>query len=357
MKYLLSFIVAALFFSCNKETPDENDVNTYFPPVDSELWEEIPIEDLAWNTEAENALYEFLEANDTRAFIILEDGKIATEKYWGKTLTGLNDFDKDKVWYWASAGKTVTATVTGIAQEEGFLDINDSTSEYLGQGWTSATTDKESLIKIKDQLCMTSGLDFDVDLGCTDSECLKYKVDAGDQWYYHNGPYTLLQSVITNATGKAFEDYTSEKLFTPIGVDVSWIPSGYNNVLYSTAREMARFGLLIQNKGKWNESQIIPSNYYNEMINTSQSLNPSYGYLWWLNGKSSIRYPGLDLSINATLAPDAPNDLFAAMGKNGQFVDIDPSNNRVVIRMGQAPNDDLVPVEFHNEMWKLINEL
>ena len=84
------------------------------------------------------------------------------------------------------------------------------------------------------------------------------------------------------------------------------------------------------------------------MINTSQSLNPSYGYLWWLNGKESIIFPILSNSFNISMSDNAPTDLFAAMGKNGQFVEVIPSKNIVVIRMLIVP---LVPFTFHNEMW------
>jgi hypothetical protein len=76
--------------------------------------------------------------------------------------------------------------------------------------------------------------------------------------------------------------------------------------------------------------------------------------LWWLNGQSSIRYPGLPISFNAELASNAPSDLIAGAGKNGQFVDVIPSMNLVVIRMGEAPDGAAVPIQFHNEMWKML---
>jgi CubicO group peptidase (beta-lactamase class C family) len=118
---------------------------------------------------------------------------------------------------------------------------------------------------------------------------------------------------------------------------------------------MARFGLLVLNKGKWNQTKVLSDeNYYRQMVNTSQNLNRSYGYLWWLNGKESIIFPSLPNSFNTSLSENAPNDLFAGMGKNGQFVEIIPSKNFVVIRMGEAPDGSLVPISFHNEMWEKI---
>ena len=136
-----------------------------------------------------------------------------------------------------------------------------------------------------------------------------------------------------------------------------WINLNINNVYWSTARDMARFGLLIMNEGKWVDEQVIPSDYYNEMVNTSQDLNPAYGYLWWLNGKSSIVLPDLPTSFEGALASQAPSEIFAGLGKNGQFVDIYPSENIVVIRMGEAPEESLVPTSFHNDMWGLIMDV
>ncbi len=141
-------------------------------------------------------------------------------------------------------------------------------------------------------------------------------------------------------------------------MDGRWIYQRDNNVYWSTARDAARFGLLMLNKGKWSDNQIMTDqDYYNAMTTSSQSLNPSYGYCTWLNGKSSIVLPGLPISFKIPLSENAPSDLFAAMGKNGQFIDVVPSNNIVVIRMGEAPDNSLVPRAFHDEMWAKINSI
>jgi len=92
------------------------------------------------------------------------------------------------------------------------------------------------------------------------------------------------------------------------------------------------------------------------MVNTSQQMNESYGYLWWLNGKGSLIPPGITIPIKTSLASNAPEDLIAGMGKNGQYLDVIPSQNLVIIRMGEAPDsDDLLPINFHNEMWSYLN--
>lgn len=74
-------------------------------------------------------------------------------------------------------------------------------------------------------------------------------------------------------------------------------------------------------------------------------------------GQEEIILPGFPTSVATFTAPNAPTDFFAGLSKNGQFVDVVPSQNRVVIRMGMAPDDALVPVQFHDEMWRLISGL
>lgn len=337
-------------------TPEDE---LYFPPTNGSEWESIDLNSLDWKESELENLYNHLSTNNTRAFIVLKNGKIAIEKYWGNNILNTSAFNESSQWYWASAGKTLTATLVGIAQQEGFLNVNDKSSDYLGNGWTALTLEKENLITVKNQLSMTTGLDYEVpNLDCTNPSCLEYKSDAGTQWYYQNAPYTLLEEVVSSATGIDYNTYTDQKIESIIGMNGQWRPLGFNNVYWSSPRDMARFGLLILNKGNWNSTQVLSDeNYFTQMINSSQELNPSYGYLWWLNGQSSTQFPGIPFTLPIELSSNAPNDLFAGMGKNGQFLDIVPSQNLVVIRMGESPDNSLVPIEFHNEMWEKLNSV
>ena len=358
MKSLFLVVLLILTLSgCSEDKGSLTEDGLYFPPDNGYDWESIPPGTLGWDETALENLFSFLETNNTRAFIILNDGKIVIEKYWGNTITGTKPFDASSQWYWASAGKTITATLIGIAQQEGEVNINNKTSDYLGTGWTGMPVEKEDLISVKNQLSMSTGLDYEVpDIDCTSPECLVYRADAGTQWYYHNAPYTLLGKVLENATGMDYNEYTDQKLESITGMNGQWRSSGFNNVYWSTARDMARFGLLILNKGKWGDTPVITDeDYYRQMTSTSQELNPSYAYLWWLNGKGSIILPSMSNSLNVPLSEAAPVDLFAGMGKNGQFVEIIPGQNIVVVRMGEAPGDGLVPIIFHNDMWEKIN--
>jgi len=370
MDKILSFLLIFSLLSCEPgptdipspdPDPKEEPVasSPYFPPADESQWEVSPPDSLGWDPVKLDNLYDFLQQNNTRAFIILKEGRIVVEKYWGKNLQGSADFDQSSSWYWASAGKTLTAFLVGMAQEEGLLDIHLPTSTYLGTGWTSLGSSQEEAITPFHQLTMTTGLNVDnINLDCTDPSCLTFETAPGDQWYYHNAPYTLLSEVVAAAAGSSYNTFTDQKLENKIGMSGSWIKTGFNNVYFSKARDAARFGWLILNKGKWGEELIMnDSSYFQAMVNSSQSLNPSYGYLWWLNGKSSVIFPGFKNPINISLAPSAPSDLVAALGKNGQFVEVVPSLDLVLVRMGEAPDNALVPIQFHDDMWKELSDI
>jgi CubicO group peptidase (beta-lactamase class C family) len=325
----------------------------YFPPLTGSTWDTVSPQSLNWCIGYIDTLYNYLQAENTRAFIVLKDGKIVLEKYFG-------NHTRDSLWYWASAGKTLTAFLVGKAQEENKLKILDTTSKYLGIGWTSLTTQQEEKITIRHQLSMTTGLDDNVpDVDCTQDTCLQYLAEPGTRWAYHNAPYTLLEDVVSAATGTDYNVYTTQKLKSLTGMTGFWFRTGpYNNVYYSNARSMARFGLLMQNKGKWNTTVVLSdTQYLNQMINTSQNINLSYGYLWWLNGKPSFMLPGVQLTFPGSWAPNAPADMHAALGKNGQVINVSPSKGLVVVRMGDATNGSggAVSIELSDEIWKRLN--
>lgn len=316
----------------------------YFPPITGDDWETVSPQILGWDVGKLNEAITYAGTKNTYGLIILYKGRIVTEHYW-------NGWDKNTVYYIASAGKSVVAFLAGIAQQDGRLDINAKTSTYLGTGWTSAPLAKENLITVKHQLTMTTGLEYNVpDADCMTPACLGYKADAGSFWYYHNAPYLLVQNVIANATATNFNIYTKTKLADKIGMkNYIW----YNNTLWLNSRDMARFGLLIQNKGTWNGNQVMTNQgYFSAMTNTSQNMNLSYGYLWWLNGKPSIMAPGSTLVFPGSLAPAAPADMIAALGKGDKKIYVIPSKDLVVIRHGDDTGDaTLGPSSFDNAFW------
>ena len=87
------------------------------------LWDTISPNSLGWAQNKIDNLHAFLDSNNTKAFILLKDGKIVLEEYF-------NGHDSTSNWYWASTGKSLTAFLIGIAQQENYLNVNDTTSTY-----------------------------------------------------------------------------------------------------------------------------------------------------------------------------------------------------------------------------------
>lgn len=355
---LLTVLIAT--FSCSKDKtgdnpnpPDPVDLGMYFPPLSGDTWEKITLEDLGWNASAEQPLYDFLETNATDAFIILKDGRIVLEKYFGT-------FDASQNHSWNSTAKTLTSMTVGIAQQEGYLSIDNPSADYMGLGWSSLTAEQEQEITVKHHLTMTTGLDYTVpNNACTDQDCLLFKNTPGTYWYYHQAAYTLLDRIITGAVQQDFKDYFKLKIRDKIGMQGTWISTAYLNLYFSNARSMARFGLLNLNKGVWEDIAILDDdNYFTMATTTSQDLNKSYGYLYWLNGKGNYKVPSSEELFQGKLMPNAPDDLFAGLGAFDQKLHIVPSKGLVIVRMGDSANsDELGPTTFDNELWEKINAL
>ena len=100
------------------------------------------------------------------------------EQYYGR-------YTPDSVHYWASAGKSLTATLVGLARQDGMLALGDSTSRYLGR-WTSAPRTQQQQIQIRHQLTMTTGLDDTPSAPCTNESttpaCLRYQAPPASRW-------------------------------------------------------------------------------------------------------------------------------------------------------------------------------
>ena len=324
---------------------DEMQAQSYFPNPSSS-WETTTFAEAGWCSDSLDALIEFLDGEDSKAFIVLYDGKIIVEHYF-------DSFTQDSLWYWASAGKTLTSAMVGIAEQDFNLNLQSAASQYLGQGWTSLTPQQEDAITVWNQLTMTTGLnDAVLDDDCTLPACLQYTADPGTRWAYHNAPYTLLDGVIGNVSGLTLNQFFAQKIGLPCGISGLYFPSGpYNQTFVSTPRNMAKFGLLLQSHGNWNGTEIIPSNYFQSMITPSQTINPAYGYLTWLNGSSSFMIPETQIQFQGMMAPSAPTDTYAGLGKNGQVVCASPSKNVSFIRMGNG-NNELVSVTILENIWK-----
>ncbi|HQR93646.1 MAG TPA: serine hydrolase, partial [Sediminibacterium sp.] len=200
LKAISNFMLACLMLftlGCNKTNlpPASSGTTMYFPSNTDANWETKSLESLGWNQTAATALKTYLTQKNTKSFMILVNGRIVMEEYF-------NGHSQNATWQWNSAGKTLVASTTGIAQQEGLLNINNKVSQYLGIGWTSEPIDKENLISSKHLLTMTSGIDDGSELIIKQN--LTYLADAGSRWSYHN-VFQRLMDVVASASKQDFE--------------------------------------------------------------------------------------------------------------------------------------------------------
>lgn len=352
MKNLTPLVLLWLFFtSCSGDNNSDSPqipTNMYFPPTSSNAWETQSSNSLGWNQAAIGPLKDFLTQKNSKSFMILVNGRIVMEEYF-------NGHNATTSWEWNSAGKTLVAASTGIAQQENLLDINRPVSTYLGNSWTAMPSEKERLIKVADLLSMTSGNDDTKQFVIKSN--ITYVADAGTRWAYSN-VFQKLFDVVAAGSNQNFETYFNAKLKNKIGMDGFWNYGTIFTVYHSTTRSMARFGLLALNKGKWENETIVNETFFNQSITSSQAINPSYGFLWWLNGKSKYMVPSDQTVYQGFLIPSAPADMYAAMGAKDQRIYVIPSKKMVVIRMGVASDPDnpnFAISGFDEELWKKIN--
>lgn len=348
---ILLLLITLSFLACKKKIDEPTPTSSeqmYYPPNNATDWETKSAASLGWKQTAIDDLKKFLVEKNSKSFMILVNGRIVLEEYF-------NGHSQNTSWQWNSAGKTLVATTTGLAQQEGLLNINTAANQYLGTGWTSEPLTKENLISVRHLLTMTSGLDESSDLVIKSK--LTYVADAGTRWAYAN-VFQKLMDVVSSASKQTFESYFDNKLKNKIGMDGFWDDGIIFKIYNSNTRSMARFGLFALNNGKWNKEQIISESFFSESIKTSQNINPSYGYLWWLNGKSSYMIPGSQNVFQGNLIPSAPSDMYAAMGASDQRIYVIPSKNMVIVRMGNASdpaNPSFAVSGFDESLWQKIN--
>ncbi len=181
MNKTITFFLASILFSFTFKAQ-----SLYFPPTTGNVWDSILPSNLNYCQARIDSLYNYLQVKNTKSFILLKDGKRVLEKYFGT-------YKRDSIFYWASASKSLAGFITGVAQQKGFININNQVSQYLATGWTSAPLAKENLITVKNLISMNSDLEDAPPLPCDNEDtakaCLTYLADAGTRWAYHTGAY------------------------------------------------------------------------------------------------------------------------------------------------------------------------
>lgn len=218
---------------------------------------------------------------------------------------------------------------------------------------------KERLITPQHVLSMTSGINDQAKL-IKLINMTTYISDAGMRWSYHN-IFQKLIYIVDKVSHQDYYNYFNQELKNKIGMKEFWDFGPVFKTYHSDTRSMARFGILALNIGKWKENQIINKEYFTKSISSSQSLNPAYGYMWWLNGKSSFMIPENQEIFKGSLIQNAPDDMYLAMGFDQQKIYIIPSKNMVIIRMGKGSDAGSSPESvisnFDNIFWEKFSQV
>jgi len=326
-------------------TASANGRTDYFPSSERS-WVTVDPAQTGWRPDALEAALQFAADKGSATVMIVQGGRIVAERYW----LGAGPHTTLDV---ASIQKSVTSVLIGIAQQAGHLSLDDPVTRWLGAGWSRESAEEESQITVRHLLSMSSGLDSN----------LGYSAPPGTRWYYNTLAYSKLQLVLAQATGASLSDYSSKELFDRVGMSgAMWAsrPSGKTSTatesrvgLRLRARDMARFGLLVLAQGTWAGTQIVSADYLRSALAPSQQDNPSYGWLWWLNGGRVHRLPGSTdpKLVQGPVIPDAPHDLVAALGAMDQKLYVVPSLDLVVTRQGRPTGPPSEGVSTFDSMW------
>jgi CubicO group peptidase (beta-lactamase class C family) len=290
---------------------------------------------------------DYASLHDSNCLVVVRHGAVVGEWYWQDT----TPTTLVKNW---SVAKSYTSTVVGLALERGDLDSLDQPAADFIPAWQDT---EHAAITVHDLLSMSSGLEFDL---LADNITMPLADDmsslavaapvtnpAGALWEYNNHSVQALEPVLRAATGMAADAYADEYLFEPLGMDVDWKrdavgqPAMYMNSTAS-CRDHARLGYLYLQRGCWDGQELLSEAWIDAATGSSTSQNRGYGYYWWLSGED----PTLDSVTFESKGPDglhgsAPDDSFCAAGLGSQFIEVVPSLDLVVVRMGTAPHDDL----------------
>ncbi|MEC7566391.1 MAG: serine hydrolase [Planctomycetota bacterium] len=339
MKTILTLLLLLLF----ERTPFAEEAGVYFPPAEG-VWEQADPAQAGWDTAKLKQALDYAGRQKSSAVVILSGGKLIAEKYWQPAAPEKTPDGSPNPYYYmrvghnaqgqviedvASVQKSVTAMLVGIAQAKGLLKLNDPVQRHLGEGWSDAPAAAEAKITIRHLISMTSGL----------TTQLKYEAPAGSRWKYNTTAYAHARTCVVKAANMTENELTDKWLTGPLGMkDSRWVPRPFAGKTGSisnqygfatTARDLARFGLLMLANGDWDGSAVLEDKeFIKAATKPSQNLNKTYGYLWWLS-------PG--------------KGMYSAKGRLVRRLYVIPGQKLVIVRLGDQPKMD-----FDGEFLRLL---
>ena len=303
------------------------------------------------------------DVGETRALIVLRDGKPVYERYG-------QGFDRNsKLISWSMA-KSITAVLTGFLVADGQLSLDAPAPVDAWQ----RSGDPRGAITLRHLLHMSSGLEH-VETGDPvwkgDTVDMLFGGGAGDMagfaeakpaaakpdeiFNYSSATSVILADIVADtltpsqnpdARRDAMLDFIRGRLTEPLGMtsltpefDAKGTMIG-GSVMHATARDYAKFGEFLRNHGVVDGQRLLPETWMRFMLTPSKD-DPGYGGHIWLNRR---RPPGSD----AALWPDrGPNDLFACIGHQGQYIIVSPSQRVTIVRLGITSDGEFPALRRH----------
>ena len=282
---------------------------------------------------------DFLNAIDTgsvefHSFMFIRHGKVVAEGWW-------SPYGKGYKHIMYSASKTFTATAVGLAISEKKLRLTDKVISFFPASVPDTLSQYMKDMTVRDLLMMSTGQDVEPRRGQNDdwirSFLLKAPTDKpGTVFRYNNTATFMLSSIVQQVTGETVFDYLHPRIFKPLGISgIDWDlnPQGINLGMIGLrlkTEDMAKFGQLLLQKGKWEGKQLIPKEWIAEATSykiKSQGGNEKipaeindwfqgYCYQMWRGRHNTVRLDGMA----------------------GQFVILMPDQDAVVILTANAQN-------------------
>ena len=273
------------------------------------------------------------EGTETTAVLVVKDGAIIAETY----RDGFDATTPQRTW---SVAKSIAGTVIGAAVEDGILKVE----EPAGLAAWSSPADPRGKITLQNLLHMSSGLTSSAAGNRTDDVYFgggrvidhavtnRLVAEPGTHWRYANNDTMLAMRVLHERmkSDRKYLEYPFEKVLRPLGMDHTFLETDWNgdfimsSQVWTTARDLARLGLLYLNDGVWNGKRILPEGWA-EYVATPAPAQPQrgedapgYGAQFWLFGERQ----GL------------PEGSYAAQGNRGQYLMIIPSEDVLIVRRG-----------------------
>lgn len=281
----------------------------------------------------------FLIQTETTAFLVLQNDSIIYEEYW-------DGYGPDTMSGSFSVAKTIVSVMVGIAIDEGKIkSVKQKVSDFLPQFSEGMAAD----LTIEHLLTMTSGFDWNeayADLFSPTTKAyygnnlrkmvsrLKVIYPPGTRHEYQSINQIVLAMVLEKATGTTLSEYTSEKLWKPLGATHAalWSLDAKDGLekayccFNSNARDFSRIGSLYLHGGELNGKRIVSEDYVNASVKPclvtdfdGKTCN-YYGYSWWISKAGG-------------------SDYFYARGILGQYIIVVPDKNLVIVRLGRQKPD------------------